>query len=214
MRLKRNGQALTEFTIAMPVLGFLMVWGFSYVQGALNERAHGRQMAQLAVAHGDERSTFELPLLDSYDWEQRLNLEISFSKWVALYSRGDYPFAYATAPLELLARYEQGLQLTNQNLWDVEIAEFGHFEWLRYQRLRDDWSPRYAAQLTQRPARLTGSQLLDNGVVRTLQEVLALTPMGRELRPSELIFGHVDADVVPSGALCSEPGKTVNCHDN
>lgn len=214
MSRKITGQALTEVAISMPVLGLLMIWGFSYVQGALEERVHAQQMAQLALAQGDERSTFELPLLDTYDWNMRLELWINMSKWMVLYPRGDYPFAYATAPLELLARYEQGLQLTNQNLWDVEIAEFGHFEWMRYQRLRDDWSPRYAEQLTRRPARLTGSQLLDNSIVRSLQEVLAITPMGRELRPSELIFGHVDADVVPSGALCSNPGQTVNCHDH
>lgn len=214
MKRMMQGQALTEFAISMPVLGLLMVWGFSYVQGALQERVDAQQMAQIALAQGDERSTFELPLLDTSDWNTRLELWINMSKWIALYPRGDYPFAYATAPLELLARYEQGLQLTNQNLWDLEIAELGHFKWMRYQRLRDDWSPRYAEHLTQRPARLTGSQLLDNSVVRGLQEFLAITPMGRELRPSELVFGHVDADVVPSGALCSEPRQTVNCYDH
>ena len=214
MKHQPKGQALTEFAITMPVLGLLFVWGLSQVKSALDERVDGRQMAQLALAQGDERSTFELQLLDSYDWEHRLALNMKLSKWMALYTRGDYPFAFATAPLELLARYEQGLQLSNQNLWDVEIAEFGHFEWMRYQRLRDDWSPRSAEQLAQRPARLTGSQLLDNGVVRGLQEVLAITPMGRELRPSELVFGHVDVDVLPTGALCSNPGQTVNCHDH
>lgn len=209
---QQHGQALAEFAITMPIIGLLMLWGFGYVQGALQERVQARQMAQLALAQGDERQTFQLQLLDTYDWNSRLELWINMSKWMVLYPRGDYPFAYATVPLELLARYEQGLQLTNQNLWDVEIAEYGHFEWMRYQRLRDDWSPRYAEQLSQRPARLTGSQLLDNSLVRTLQSVIGVTPIGRELRPSELVFGHVDVDVVPRGALCGEPGRTPNCH--
>lgn len=212
MNRKPSGQALIELTISLPIIGLLMVWGLSYIQGALQERVQAQQMAQLALAQGDERRSFNLPLTDTDDWNMRLRLWINMSKWMVLYPRGDYPFAYATAPLELLARYEQGLQLTNQNLWDVEIAEYGHFEWMRYQRLRDDWSPRTAPQLAQRPARLTGSQLLDNGLVRTLQTALASTPMGRELRPTELIFGHVDTDVVPSGVLCSDPNRTVNCN--
>lgn len=212
MRARLHGQAMVEFAVTLPLLMLLLVWGVQYIQGALQERVMAQQMAQLALAQGDERRSFQLSLLDQDDWNFRLHLWKNMSKWMVLYSHGDYSFAYATAPLELLARYQQGLEMSNQNLWEVEIAEFGHFEWMRYQRLRDDWSPRRVEHLWSRPQRLTGSSLFDNAVVQTLQSALGSTPMGRELRSSQLQFGYVDVDVVPSGTLCSDSDRTVNCY--
>lgn len=206
-----QGQASAEFALALPIFTSLVIWGYIYVQGALQERVQGQQMAQLALAHSDERHSYELALLDDADWNLRLQLWVNMSKWSVLYPRVDYPTAFALAPLELLSRYERGLDMGQVNLWDFEMAEFGHFEWLRYQSLRDDWSPRRQQQLEARPQRLSASNLLDNGVVRQIQNLVGATPVGRELRSNSLIFGHVDTDVVPFAAICSDPSRTRNC---
>ncbi|MCC5880927.1 MAG: hypothetical protein JJU03_13675 [Idiomarina sp.] len=211
MKSKQQGQALTEFAITLPILGLLMVWGLTYIQGALQEKVQARQMAGIALGHSDERHTYGLNTLDTHYWNFTLRLWINMSKWMTVYAHGDYPFSFATMPLELLARFEGGLDMTNQNMWEVDIAEYGHFEWMRYQRLRDDWSARKPGQLESRPRALTGSALFDNRLVKAMQSALAATPMGRELRPQELIFGHVDADVVPLRALCSETESLANC---
>lgn len=207
---KCHGQALTEFAISLPVLSLLMVWGITHIQAALQEKVQAQQLAGLALGHADERNTFDLELLDSDYWNTSLQLEINSSKRVQVEAHADYPFAVATRPFEVLARYAAGLEMSNQNLWALDIAEQDQLVWMRYQRLRDDWSPRRTEQLAARPRVLTGTALLDNQLVRAIQSVLGATPMGRELRPKELVFGHVDADVVPARALCSQTGMT-NC---
>ena len=211
MSKSQRGQALTEFAISLPVLSLLLVWGFMYIQGALQEKVQGQQMAGIALAHADERKTFAMQPLDTHYWNFTLRLWINMSKWMQLYAHSDYPFSFATMPFEVMARYERSLEMTNQNLWEVDIAEYGHFDWMRYQRLRDDWSPRSAEQLDSRPGTLTGSSLFDNQLIRGIQSALASTPMGRELRPQELVFGHVDSDVVPLRAICREAESMANC---
>lgn len=209
----QRGQALTEFAISLPIITLLLVWGATYIQGALQEKVQARQMASIALGHADERKTFALQPLDTHYWNFTLHLWINMSKWMQLYAHSEYPFSFATMPFEVLARYEGSLDMTNQNLWEVDIAEYGHFDWMRYQRLRDDWSPRRTEQLQSRPRALTGSALFDNQLIRAIQAALASTPMGRELHPQELIFGYVDADVVPLSAICGEATTIVNCGD-
>lgn len=199
---RMKGQAITEVAVALPVFVFLVTVGFMQVQAALQERQEGQQMANLALAQGDERSTYGLSLLDTPYWNDELKLWINWSKWMALYSHRDYPFAFAALPFEVLTRYENGLDMRNDNLWEVDIAEYGHFEWMRYQRLRDDWSPRRQGQIQQRPAVLSVGNLLDNSAIQALQRGLVVLPMGRELHPDSLIPGYVDTDVVPEQAVC------------
>lgn len=207
------GQALTEFAISLPILSLLMVWGISQIQTALQEKVQGQQLAGIALGQVDERNSFGLEALDHDYWNSHLQLQISRRKKVYVQSDSDYPFATATKPFEVLASYAKRLEMGNQNLWSVEIAEPEQLAWVRYQRLRDDWSPRRAEQLVSRPQVLTGTALLDNPLVTTMQRVLGAMPVGRELRPQELVFGHLDVDVVPARAVCSHAGMS-NCGYN
>ncbi|RUO34595.1 hypothetical protein [Aliidiomarina soli] len=214
--MNQRGQAMTELVVAMPVLVMLLFWGMPRLWQALEQRSMAQQLANLALAQAEERNAMALPAMDMAYWNDELDLWLNWRKWMVLYNRNEYPFATATKPFELMARYESSLGMANDNLWDVEIADVGYSQWVRYLRLRDDWSPRKLDDLRRRPALLTGSNLLDNYWLRTLQSGLSMLPLARELGPQQLVPGHVDVDVVPADALChrdigapcvTEPGE-------
>lgn len=195
-----------EFIIAMPVIILTLFWGVPKLWQSFDQRHMASQVATLSLAQADERARFALPDADTAYWHDALELSLHWRHWMILYARDEYPFANATRPFELLARYEQGLAMSNDNLWDVEVASFGSSLWIRYLRLRDDWSPQQVNDLRRRPALLTGTHLFDNHWVETLQQALSMLPMARELRANQLRFGYVDEDVVPADALCSVRG--------
>ena len=66
-------------------------------------------------------------------------------------------------------------------------------------RITDGWSPTDPKQLQSRPALFVLNSLLSNRLVTIVQDGLSWLPVAEELFDL-LIFGHVDADVVPEQA--------------
>ena len=72
-------------------------------------------------------------------------------------------------------------------------------------RITDGWSPTDPKQLQSRPALFVLNSLLSNRLVTIVQDGLGWLPVAEELASDSLIFGHVDADVVPEQALTRIP---------
>lgn len=68
-------------------------------------------------------------------------------------------------------------------------------------RITDGWAALSQDKLSQRPAKLVVNSLLSNDVMDFVLGAIGSLPIAEEIHPDSLIFGHIDADVVPPEAL-------------
>lgn len=68
-------------------------------------------------------------------------------------------------------------------------------------RVTDGWSATSKERLASQPRSLVATSLLAADTAKDIQDVLGGLPFAEELASDQLIFGHIDTDVVPKKAL-------------
>ncbi|WP_144211108.1 hypothetical protein [Shewanella donghaensis] len=69
--------------------------------------------------------------------------------------------------------------------------------------LASGWNAGGPMHVNDRVKRLVLTNYMDNGVIQTAQSLIGLIPFAKEIRPSSLRLGHVDANALPDNRLCT-----------
>lgn len=214
VQLRRNqrGQALLELALAIALVGIFALAAIPYLHDALNDHSRAHEQTQILLAQAGFRADRDL----EPDTLGRINERYGYPDWqvpeIELLEGGNYAFASVVGPVWSILAHQRDFSLPVNNLQRLRVyhtQDDEQFDWFHYVRLDNDWSPRRVGQLDQRPRALTLTSYLNNLGVEYLQQWIGLLPFAEEFRPSQLILGHVDNQVVPSSRLCREP-----CDDN
>lgn len=175
MRIVRQyGQGMLEFILAFGVISGLVVTAVTQINQALNSQH---------MHLNDMRSQLFQPL-PSPQWQ---NMETdTFSNKVSLVTGAFNYLVDADFPVH--------------NLVKVEHEDTPYV----LARLTHAWQATSAAELHQRPAKLTATYHLNKIGLSSLLDVVSYIPLAKELRSSSLQLGQVNADVVPAAATCRD----------
>lgn len=208
--MKRNfGQALVELTLAISLLGLLLLVSMPHVEQSLAKRWRGQELLPVILADQPLRNAAGLENLELEDYEKEFRLAVGDDYELDYRTSSDYAFANLIAPVWDLLSIQRGFSLPTNNL---AVAELKHEDeeqsWLRFSRLSNAWQPQSLAHLSSRPKALTTTDFLNQIGFQEIQSLLGLIPFAREFSPDQLRLGHVDVDVVPAHARC----QNVNCN--
>jgi hypothetical protein len=176
-----KGQVLIEAVIGLTLMLLVVLM----LQQQLMPAAHNNEAALTAQRHAI--------------WARTADPEVT-------QTTDDYPSARASG--RVLSSLSNLVELdfdTNNLRTSVAADEQTEAADYPMARITDAWSPTRAEQLQSRPALLVLNSLLSNRVVTVVQDGLGWLPIAKELASDSLIFGHVDADVVPERALTQIP---------
>ncbi|RUO21241.1 hypothetical protein CWE08_06575 [Aliidiomarina iranensis] len=207
------GQAMVEFTLLISVLGMILLWALPELKGRLDKRYEAQQLLSLHLQQVPLREHAGLEHWQIDDYQREFNLEIGKEYQLTTAVSDDYAFAKGIRPLWKLLDWQEDFSLPLNTLHSAILQpkgdDSGHPPWLSYLRLSDGWAPRHLQDLIGRPQALTTSQYVKNLGFEHVQLLVSILPFAREFSPKQLRLGFVDADVVPSNALC-EPRNHSN----
>ncbi|RUO43911.1 hypothetical protein CWE15_01630 [Aliidiomarina taiwanensis] len=205
-----KGQALVELSLALSLFGLFVIWGVPLLHEQLVARAEIQEQAQIILRQAPWRDSLGMEQLDLEMVQQRYQYQSRAVPSSQLSITDDYGLGSKVASLWETLKLADGLTMPLRNMYSLTLSQpEQEIAWMNFVRLADDWSPSQPEDLTGRPRRLTTTSLLEGIDIATLQAVTAKLPMAKELHPDQLIFGYVNEDVVPEGALCE--GQA--CHD-
>ncbi|RUO21963.1 hypothetical protein [Aliidiomarina haloalkalitolerans] len=208
--MKRNfGQALVEITLAISLLGLLLLVSMPQVEQSLAKRWRGQQLLPVVLADHPLRATAGLESRELEDYEKEFRLPVGDDYELDYRTTSDYAFANLIAPVWDILSTQRGFSLPTNNLAVVQLQhEESEQPWLTFSRLSNAWQPQSLAHLSSRPKALTTTEFLNQLGFQEIQSLLGLIPFAREFSPDQLRVGHVDVDVVPAHARC----QNANCN--
>ncbi|MBR9908660.1 MAG: hypothetical protein GYB30_11540 [Gammaproteobacteria bacterium] len=174
MKVRQYGQGMLEFILALGVISSLIMAAVVQINQSLNN--------QHQHLNGMRSQLFQP--LPSPQWQP---VETDpFSSRVSMVTGAFSHLVDADFPV--------------RNLVKVEHEQSPYV----LARLTHAWQATSAAELHERPAKLTATYHLNKIGLSSLLDVVSYIPLAKELRSSSIQLGKVNADVVPAAATCRD----------
>lgn len=174
MVVRQYGQGMLEFILALGVISGLVMAAVLQINQSLNN--------QHLYLNGMRSQLFQL--LPSPQWQ---HVETD-------------PFSNRVSRVTGAFSYVVDADFPVRNLVKVEHEQSPYV----LARLTHAWQATSAAELHERPGKLTATYHLNKIGLSSLLNVVSYIPLAKELRSSSLQLGKVNADVVPVAATCRD----------